>query len=84
MLITKEKMTVVVLLGATVVMGQSTSDTVPLTESFDKPVRKTVVNLGRSSYLTSNVPARTQLSCFYYPDFMVKQLNDPGVKALGG
>jgi hypothetical protein len=80
MLVTKVKKAVVVLLGATVVMGLSTSGAVPLTESFDKPVRKTVVNLGPSRTIMPNYPARIQLSCFYYPSFMVKELYDQGVK----
>jgi hypothetical protein len=49
-------------------------------ESFDKPVRKTVVNLGRSKTTMPNYPARMQLSCFYYPGFMVKEMIDQGVK----
>jgi hypothetical protein len=78
--LTKVKKAVVALLGVTVVLGNATSGSVAPAESFDKPVRKTVVNLARSSYLMPNDPARIQLSCFYYPDFMVKELNDPGVK----
>jgi hypothetical protein len=71
---------IVALLVVTVVFGNSTSASVALTESFDKPVRKTVVNLGRSPYLMPNNPSRILLSCFYYPDFMVKELNNPGLK----
>jgi hypothetical protein len=74
--------TVVALLGLTVVLGNSTSASVALTESFDKPVHKTVVNLGRSPYLMPNDPAQIQLSCFYYQDFMVKELNNPGLKGV--
>jgi hypothetical protein len=51
-------------------------------ESFDKPVRKTVVDLGRSPYLMPNNHSRIDLSCFYYPDFMVKELNNPGLKGV--
>jgi len=29
-----------------------------------------------------NDPARIQLSCFYYQDFMVKELNNPGLKGV--
>jgi hypothetical protein len=78
MLISKKA--VVVLLGATVALGQSNSRSAPPSRSFDKPDRETVVNLGRSIYLMPNNPSRIELSCFYYSDFMVKQLNDPGVK----
>jgi hypothetical protein len=49
-------------------------------ESFDKPLRTTVVDLGRSQYLMPNNPSRIKLTCFYYPDFMVKQFDDPGLK----
>jgi len=51
-------------------------------EPFDKPVRKTVVNLGRSPLLMPINPARIQLVCFYYTDFMVKELNNPGLKGV--
>jgi hypothetical protein len=66
----------------TVVLGSSTSASVALAESFDKTVHKTVVNLGRSPYLMPNNPARIQLSCYYYHDFMIKELNDPGLKGV--
>jgi len=79
---TKVKQVIVALLGVTVVLGNSTSASAALTESFDKPVRKTVVNLGRSPYLMPNNPARIHLSCFYYQDFMVKELDDPGLKGV--
>jgi hypothetical protein len=79
---TKLKKAVVALLGVTVVWGNSASGSVALAESFDKPVRKTVVNLGRSPHLMANDPRPIQLSCFYYPDFMVKELNNPGLKGV--
>jgi hypothetical protein len=62
----------------TAMLGNSTSASVGLTESFDKPVRKATVNLGRSPYLMRNDPRPIQLSCFYYPDFIVKELDNPG------
>ena len=80
---TKLKNAIVALLGVTVVvLVNSTPASVAHTESFDKPIRKTVVNLGRSPYLMPNNPDRIQLSCFFYQDFMVKELNDPGVKGV--
>jgi hypothetical protein len=79
---TKAKKAVVSLLGVIVMLGNSTSASVAPTESFDKPVRKTVVNLGRSPYLMPNNPARIQLFCFYYKDFMVKELDNPGLKGV--
>ena len=77
---TKVKEAVVSLLGVAVVLGNSISASAALSESYDKPDRKTVVNLGWSPYLMPNHPARIQLSCFYYPAFMVKQLDEPGQK----
>jgi hypothetical protein len=77
---TMVKKAVVALLSVAVVLGNSTSVSAAPTESFDKPVRKTVVNLGRSPLLMPNSPLRIQLSCFYYPDFMVKELINPGEK----
>lgn len=48
--------------------------------SFDKPIRTTVVNLGRSAYLMAKSPERIQLTCIYYSSYFVKQLDDPGLK----
>lgn len=49
------------------------------TDSLDRPARKTVVNLGPSRYMPGN-RSQIQLSCFYYPGFLVKKLDDPGLK----
>jgi hypothetical protein len=49
-------------------------------EPFDKPVKKTVVNLGRSQYLMPESDQRVKLTCSYYPNFTVKEVNDPGWK----
>jgi hypothetical protein len=70
----------VALLFVAFVLGSSASGFVASAESFDKPVRKTVVNLERSRSLMPNSRSRIQLSCFYYPAFMIKQLDDPGEK----
>jgi hypothetical protein len=48
--------------------------------SFDKYARKAVVDLGQSPYLRPSAHSRILLSCFYYPSFMVKELDDPGLK----
>jgi hypothetical protein len=45
---TRVKKAVVALLAVTVALGNATSASVAPTESFDKPVRKTIVNLGLS------------------------------------
>jgi hypothetical protein len=68
------------LLVVTVVSGNSALASVALAESFDKPLRETVVDLGRSAYLMPNNPSRIKLSCSYYSAFMVKELDDPGLK----
>lgn len=70
------------LLVVAVVLGNSILCSVASAESFDKPGRKTVVNLGRSRYLMPNDPRQIQLSCFYFADFMVKELDDPGLKGV--
>ncbi len=49
-------------------------------EPFDKPLQKKVVDLGRSPYLMPNSKMHVKLTCSYYPNFMVKELNDPGNK----
>lgn len=51
-------------------------------ETFDKPVRKMVLDLGPSpsQRLLPRSHFRLTLSCFYYPAFMVKELDDEGLK----
>jgi hypothetical protein len=49
-------------------------------ESFDKPLHKRVLDLGRSQYLMSNDNRHVTVTCSYYSHFMVKEQNDPGVK----
>lgn len=51
-------------------------------ESFDKPVRETALDLGPSPS-QGGLPGsrfRVRLSCFYYPTFMVKELDEDGIK----
>lgn len=55
---TKVKNAIALLGLSVVVAGSSTAVSVARTESFDKPIRKTVVNLGRSRYPMPNNPAR--------------------------
>jgi hypothetical protein len=68
------------LFSVAVIVGNSAWSPIAAAESFDKPVRKTIVSLGWSPTLMPNNRRRIQLSCFYYPTFMVKELNDPGEK----
>ena len=49
-------------------------------ESFDKPLQKTVLDLGRSQYLMRNDNRHVTVTCWYYSHFMVKQKDDPGMK----
>lgn len=77
---TRVKKVCVALLSVTAVFGNSSPASVAPTESFDKPVRTAVVDLGRSRYLMPKSPARILLSCFYYQNFMVKELDNPGLK----
>lgn len=51
-----------------------------LAESFDKPLRETVLDLGPSQYLRPTSESHVRLFCSYYSAFMTKQLKDPGVK----
>jgi hypothetical protein len=76
----RERVLVVLLLGATAVLGATNSSSAAHAESFDKPLRKTVVDLGPSAYLMPGSKSHIQLYCAYYPDFMVKELDDPGLK----
>ena len=78
----REKPLRLALLVVAVVWGNPALGAVALGESFDRPIQKTVVNLGRSAYLMPNNPDRIQLSCFYYPDFVIKELNNPGLKGV--
>jgi len=49
-------------------------------ESFDKPLHETKIDLGPSDYLRPDTDAHVILNCYYYGTFMVKELDDPGVK----
>lgn len=51
-------------------------------DSFDKPLRRIDVDLGQSPYLRPSTRNHILLSCFYYSAFMVKQLDDPGMKGV--
>jgi len=52
-------------------------------ESFDKPLQKTVLDLGRSQYLMPRDDRHVTVTCWYYGHFMVKEQNDPGEKGAG-
>jgi len=70
------------LLVVTVVLGNSALASVALAESFDEPLRKMVVDLGPSPS-QGQLPGsrfRVKLSCSYYPAFVIKELDDDGLK----
>jgi hypothetical protein len=47
-------------------------------EPFDKPLRVKVVDFGHSPELMPSDNKHIHLTCAYYPNFMMKELNDPG------
>ncbi len=76
----REKVLAVLQFGAVIVLGTTISSSAAHAEPFDKPLQKKVVDLGRSPYLMPNATEHIKLTCSYYPNFMVKELNDPGNK----
>jgi hypothetical protein len=61
----------------------SASASISSAHSFDAPLKKTVIDFGLSPH---NPPGgtnmRVELYCFLYPNFVVKQYEDQGEKAL--
>ena len=76
----REKARAVLLLGAVFVLGTTISGSAANAEPFDKPLQKKVVDLGQSPELRSSANNHIKVTCAYYPNFMVKELNDPGNK----
>jgi hypothetical protein len=62
------------LLNATFFLAASCAQT------FDKPIKKIVLDLGRSPYLMPENRLHIHLTCSYYSEFMVKEVDDPGNK----
>jgi hypothetical protein len=52
------------------------TDRAGLDEGFDKPVKKTVVDLGPSPYYRPTEHVRKKLTCYYYSSFAVKQYDE--------
>lgn len=52
------------------------TDRVGLDEGFDKPLKKTVVDLGPSPYYRPTQHVRKKLTCYYYSTFTVKQYDE--------
>jgi hypothetical protein len=63
-----------------IILGSPGLAHVALAETFDKPMRETVVDLGPSPHLLPGDKLRIQLTCFYFQDFVIKELDDPGLK----
>ena len=67
----------ILLLGLTVIAHASTT----FADSFDVPLKTKVVDLGSSD---NNLPGRQslrlKLSCFFYPNFVIKQYDNQGEK----
>jgi len=51
-----------------------------VSEPFDKPLRKRVLDMGRSQYLMRSDNRHVTVTCWYYRNFMIKEKNDPGMK----
>jgi hypothetical protein len=52
------------------------ADSVHAQEGFDKPLKKTVVDLGPSPYYRPSQHVRKKLTCYYYSSFAVKQYDE--------
>ncbi len=67
----------ILLVGLSVIAFASTA----FADSFDEPLKKKVVDFGLSG---NNPPGgnsmRVKLSCFFYPNFLVKEYNNEGKK----
>ena len=72
------------LLFIAIVSGEAPWISVAFAESFDKPLQKRVVDLGLSPDFSPSDNVHMKLTCTYYPNFMVKQLEDTSSEgALG-
>jgi hypothetical protein len=72
----------VLLLGSFSLAGQKSQSTSKANAagSFDTPVKKVTVDLGRSPYSPEN-DIRNTLSCFYFPNLLIKQYDQGQVGA---
>jgi hypothetical protein len=76
----REKISASLLFGAVIVLGMTISSSEAHAEPFDKPLQKKVVDLGQSPELRPSPDSHIKLTCSYYANFMIKELNDPGNK----
>lgn len=49
-------------------------------QSFDKPLHKTVLDMGLAQNLLPYSKQRVTMTCWFYPHFMIKEQDDPGMK----
>ena len=68
------------MLATAVLLGSLPFRAVAHAESFDRPLQQKVVDLGQSPELRAGVDSHIRLECFYYPTFVIRQMNDPGIK----
>src|SRR5215469_12486822 len=54
----------------------SQADRTDLIEGFDRPLKKTVVDLGPSPFYPHSRHVRNKLTCFYYRSFTVKEYDE--------
>jgi hypothetical protein len=52
------------------------TDRANLNEGFDKPLKKTVVDLGPSPFYMTSQHVRKKLTCYYYSTFTVKEYDE--------
>jgi hypothetical protein len=74
----RERLRAILLFSAVIAPVTTFASAAANAESFDKPLQTKVVDLGPSPYVRPT--QHIKLTCSYYPDFMVKQLDDPGNK----
>src|ERR1700753_1804237 len=76
----RKQVLAVLLLGAVITLGLTITSSSASAESFDKPLQEKIVDFGQSPGLTPSADNHIKLTCSYYPNFMVKELDDPGNK----
>ena len=60
--------------------GTLTSGSFALADFSDKALKKVVVDLGPSSYLPDPSSPHSVLTCIFFPNFMVKEIDNTWVK----
>lgn len=62
------------------ITGTLTSGSFALADFSDKALKKVVVDLGPSSYLPDSSSPHSVLTCIFFPNFMVKEIDNTWVK----